>query len=227
MAWAQHGVRLRLVNADGTPRAAETRVIAERADGFPVDLNPTITVLSDGRIVVAAQGDTVGSDIWHKIVDPRGAAIPGGPGADDLLGNALVNQMSGFGGNDRLSGLAGNDTLDGGPGDDTMVGGTGDDRYRVGAKGNIVIESAGSGFDTVEASVNVALPAHVEALVLAGKARQGTRNSGDHAIDGNARANVLRGLGGNDSLRGADGDDRLIGGAGRATASRAGRATMR
>lgn len=44
-----------------------------------------------------------------------------GDGNDSLVGNALVNNLSGGGGNDELSGLGGNDIIDGGTGLDKAV----------------------------------------------------------------------------------------------------------
>lgn len=114
-------------------------------------------------------------------------------------GNALAN---------ALTGTIGNDTLDGAGGADTMTGGLGNDSYIVDNVGDVTVEAAGGGTDTVAASVDYTLAAEVENLTLTGTARAAT---------GNALANVLTGTGGNDSLDGKTGADTMIGGAGNDT----------
>ena len=95
-------------------------------------------------------------------------------------GNALANKIGitswadygskeklyGMGGNDRLFSGEGNDTLDGGNGQDTLAGGLGNDVYLLESFGEVVQEAAGSGSDTVRASVSVTLAANLENLAL-------------------------------------------------------------
>lgn len=107
---------------------------------------------------------------------------------------------------DHLAGTAGADTLHGALGNDT---------YEVNHPGDIVIEYAGQGVDTVIASIdNYVLPDNVENLQLAGAARNGSGNALDNFIRGTTEANVLRGGAGNDILDGAGGADTLYGGDG-------------
>jgi Ca2+-binding RTX toxin-like protein len=122
-------------------------------------------------------------------------------------GNALANAISGTSGANHLRGLAGNDSLDGGAGGDTMAGGLGNDSYAVDDVGDVVVETAGEGTDSVRTTLNVyALTDHVERLVFTG--------TGAFTGTGNALANVMTGGSLQDTLFGGDGADVLNGGAG-------------
>ena len=128
-----------------------------------------------------------------------GAFIGTGTGGDNLI--------TGGTNNDSLAGLSGNDTLDGGAGTDTLAGGTGNDRYLVDNAGDVIVEAANGGTDTVFASADAyVLGAYIENLTFTG--------SGDFSGTGNALANILTGGAGNDSLSALDGNDTLDGGAG-------------
>lgn len=139
----------------------------------------------------------------------------GNAGINRLTGTSGSDFFKGFGGNDTLLGRAGNDTLDGGAGADTMDGGSGDDVMIVDDAGDVVIEGAFNGLDTVRASVSFTLSANVERLELTGtSAINGTGNESDNTLTGNAAANRLNGGAGSDAIFGGAGDDTLIGGAG-------------
>jgi serralysin len=131
-----------------------------------------------------------------------------------LNGNAGNDTIEGRGGNDSIDGGAGADIIDGGLGADRMSGGLGDDRFFVDDLGDLVIELAGEGTDTVSASVNYTLTANVENLILTGGAATGTGNGLANTLTGNALGNRLDGGAGNDTLIGGDGIDILTGGAG-------------
>ena len=110
---------------------------------------------------------------------------------------------------------AGNDVIyGGGIGHNTMAGGAGDDAYYVKNDFERVLENAGSGTDTVIASVDFSLSANVENLKLAGKAYFGAGNELDNKITGSDEANEIRGLAGDDQIQSAGGDDRVFGGEG-------------
>ena len=135
-----------------------------------------------------------------------------------ITANDAGNELYGYGGADTLIGGAGNDYLDGGEGADTLRGGAGDDRYAVDNAGDLVIEDAGGGHDTVHASIDYTLSANVEDLYLDGATYtenlSGSGNELDNLIVGNDGDNVLLGLAGNDVLDGGAGNDVMDGGAG-------------
>lgn len=119
---------------------------------------------------------------------------------------------------DTLYGYDGDDTLDGGLGSDRMVGGRGDDFYILSGTGDVVVELANEGIDTVQAAFNVDLRraayANVENVLLTGSASRADGSELANTLWGNAYANTLYGYGGNDTLYGYDGNDTLDGGEG-------------
>jgi Ca2+-binding RTX toxin-like protein len=141
-------------------------------------------------------------------------AIRGNAGHNRLLGHDGDDSLNGGLGDDILFGGLGADSLVGSDGADTLVGGAGDDIFLVDASDR-VIEAANEGADTILAATSLALPAHVETLVLLGSGDSaGTGNAADNVLLGNGGANLLRGLAGADSLSGGQGADTLEGGLG-------------
>jgi Ca2+-binding RTX toxin-like protein len=155
---------------------------------------------------------------------PLGGVTKVGDSGDNVLnGSAFDDNLTGAGGNDELYGFddddvlngnEGNDLLDGGAGADTMTGGIGDDRYIVDNAGDMVIEAANGGTDTVVSSINYTLGVNVENLELAGSAVVGTGNNANNVITGNGLNNSLIGGSGDDTLDGGEGNDTLNGGGG-------------
>jgi Ca2+-binding RTX toxin-like protein len=141
----------------------------------------------------------------------------GGSGSDMLLN---IDNLTGSAFADALTGDAGANLLDGGAGVDTLSGGAGDDTYVVDRTGDILVEAAGGGVDTVISSASYShidtdgagtLGGNVENLVLTGNtAINGTGNALQNRITGNAAANVLSGGVGADTLTGGDGDDTYV-----------------
>ena len=141
---------------------------------------------------------------------------------DTLLGNNAVNTLRGEVGNDTLVGYAGNDTLLGGDGDDALNGGAGADTMDGGGgidrvtystqTGNLIVYLTGVASVGFEAQGDVLT--NVENVTLGSGNDQGHGNADANLIDGLAGNDTLIGNGGNDTLRGGDGDDVLIGGAG-------------
>ena len=100
--------------------------------------------------------------------------------------------------------------IDGGLGADKMSGGKGDDIYAVDNAGDVVIETAGGGIDTVFSSVNHTLAAGVERLFLSGGDLRGTGNSGNNSLIGGAGNDTLDGKAGADVMEGGGGNDLLF-----------------
>jgi Ca2+-binding RTX toxin-like protein len=155
---------------------------------------------------------------WNAAVAAAAAADPASIGAkqynltgtdadDALLGGSLADVLIGGGGSDKLSG---------GRGADRMEGGLGDDFYNVDDPGDLVVELANAGTDTIFSStLDVLLPANVENAQLFGsRPIQVTGNGLANLIFGNTGNNTLNGEGGDDRLYGRAGDDHLVGGLG-------------
>lgn len=130
--------------------------------------------------------------------------------ADYAWGNSL---------NNYIQGNASNNVIDGGAGADLMEGGLGNDRYIVDNAYDRVIEVAGGGYDTVEASVTwSAVGQAIERLTLTGTANiNGTGNALANELNGNSGNNILWGGDGNDTIFGNVGNDTLWGEAGNDT----------
>ncbi|MFB2594391.1 calcium-binding protein [Paracoccus sp. p4-l81] len=190
---------------------------------------------SDRDLAVERAGE--GSDTiraWMSVVLPdaieavelQGSAVAAtGNAADNrLTGTAGDNQLMGLDGRDVLGGGAGNDLLDGGDGNDvleggmgmdTLIGGLGNDLFSVDNLGDVIVETAAGGQDTVASSIALVIPEQIEWLRLIGAAALSATGDGrGNVLEGNTGANLLRGLGGNDTLIGGLGNDTLDGGAG-------------
>src|SRR5262245_46962157 len=125
--------------------------------------------------------------------------LSGGNGDDALSGNGTNNSLHGDAGNDWLSTAGGANQL---------YGGAGNDGYFIDNAGDVVIENASEGSDTVYATAHFRLPANVENLVLQGSADlQGYGNSLSNAIYGNSGSNLLDGDAGADGMFGGAGND--------------------
>ncbi|CAN5155177.1 hypothetical protein BH10PSE4_BH10PSE4_07270 [soil metagenome] len=128
----------------------------------------------------------------------------------DLSSLIASKALAGTASADALFGGFGNDTLDGGVGADTMTGSYGDDTYIIDHLGDVVVEAAGQGVDTVRTNLtSYTLGANVENLTYTG--------TGMLKAVGNDLANQITGGSGNDVLDGGRGADTLIGGAGNDT----------
>lgn len=121
-------------------------------------------------------------------------------GADTIIGSS---------GDDVIFAFDGNDVVDGGAGADTMYGGAGNDKYYVDNLGDVVVEGAAQGTDTVYTKVNFIIDAGSSIQYL--RANAGATGL---SLSGNELANKIIGGAGQDSLIGGAGVDVLDGGAG-------------
>jgi len=190
---------------------ADTMVGGANDDTYVVDN------LGDVVIENANEGwlDTVESSISYAL----GANVENltltGSAAINGTGNELGNYLVGNSAGNVLTGGAGNDFLVGDAGADTMIGGSDNDTYVIDNTGDVIIENANEGVDSVNSSVSYTLSANVENLTLTGsEALTGTGNELNNYLTGNIAGNVLIGGAGNDTLNGGAGADTMIGGSG-------------
>jgi len=106
-----------------------------------------------------------------------------------------------------LIGNAGNNSLDGQGGADVMAGGAGDDTYIVNDTGDVVVENADAGIDTVYSSISYTLAANTENLVLTGTATDAFGNNLNNQLTGNHTNNIFAGGAGSDTMTGMAGND--------------------
>jgi Ca2+-binding RTX toxin-like protein len=166
-------------------------------------------------------GQGFAEEVFAMATDVVGDLIVTGAGNDTINGTAGADRVNAGAGADLINGLAGNDTLlggggadaiNGGTGADSMVGGNGNDTYTVDEAGDILVEVAGGGTDTVRSSLaSFTLANNFENLTYIG--------TGATAATGNGAANVITGALDNDTLNGAAGNDTLNGGGGSDTLS--------
>ncbi|WP_413711654.1 DUF4214 domain-containing protein [Rhizobium sp. Rhizsp82] len=167
--------------------------------------------------VVDTQGDVLvelangGTDVVQTALNTYSMAAAAnvenltftGTGGFTAVGNGSNNVITGGSGADNLSGDAGDDTLIGGSGADTLSGGAGNDVFVVDNAGDMVIEAAAEGNDTVQTNLaTYTLGSDVENLTYTGTAA--------FTGNGNSLNNVLTGGAGVDTLKGFAGDDTYV-----------------
>ena len=152
--------------------------------------NDTYEVDSVGDVVTekpSEGSDTVRASINYTLGANFESLTLTGASALQGTGNAADNMMFGNDANNMLRGLEGNDTLDGGQGADTLIGGTGNDTYVIDNAGDVVVELANEGIDTVNSRIATSMGANVENLTLIGiNSINGTGNALDNVIAGNS-----------------------------------------
>jgi Ca2+-binding RTX toxin-like protein len=167
--------------------------------------NDTYAVDNAGDVVVEGLNagiDTVRSAIAYTLGANLENLTLTGIASINGTGNAADNVLTGNDGNNQLDGAAGADR---------MVGGLGNDTYIADNAGDVVVEDANAGIDTVLSSVSYTLGANVENLTLTGFGGiSGTGNVADNVLTGNAGDNLLDGGAGADRMVGGSGDDTYV-----------------
>lgn len=176
------------------------------------------------KVIAQIADYTLGANVEQLTLDVGALNGTGNALNNGIEGNGAANKIAGASGNDALVGQGGNDTLDGGAGSDTLLGGTGADRmtggagndyYAVDDIGDVIIELASGGKDSVSSEIDYQLGANLEDLLLQTGAVNGKGNDLANVISGTgSTANLLEGGKGNDTLDGGGGGDTLRGGIG-------------
>lgn len=233
----QTDLEIWVINADGTGRRQITNNAfpideqpAWSPDGSkiafvshrPGDTNRNVYVMnSDGggrRALDTATANDISPD-WQPI--PQCATTDGEPnadlagtsGSDQITGTAGDDVICGLGGGDTINGLGGNDIVRGDAGADKLTGGPGNDTLNGGAGTDTVLYA---GSTRVVANLVTEFARGVGLDVLLGIENLSGSSAGD-ALTGSTRtANVLNGLGGNDTLKTRDSfdNDTINGGGG-------------
>lgn len=192
----------------GSDTISDFQVHGGGADGdlIVVRSNPTLTFA--GLMSAAGQ---VGDDVVIMLGDGDQVTLQ-----DTLLASLTESDFLLLD-NTTIYGSIGNDVIDGTAGADVMSGDRGDDSYLINNVGDVVLEYADGGNDTIRisTSANLADYAFVENVTLLGSANVNAVGSAlDNILTGNTGKNVLQGGAGNDTLDGGVGVDTMIGGTG-------------
>jgi Ca2+-binding RTX toxin-like protein len=142
----------------------------------------------DGMLDLENTAGNTGAAGYYRFAVRSGTAA-----SDTITGSNADDLLAGAGGNDVLNGMQGADMLIGNAGADTMSGGAGDDTFVFDGL-DTMLEAVNAGIDTVMSSVTCTLQANFENLFLTGELFiNGTGNSLNNVLRGNAGDNVLNG----------------------------------
>ncbi|MCG7394558.1 calcium-binding protein [Microvirga sp. ACRRW] len=190
---------------------ADSMVGGEGMDTYYID--------NVGDVIVEAENegwDKVFSAISYTLGDHlENLSLVAGAGHINATGNDYDNILVGNEGNNILDGGRGDDVLWGMPGVDTLKGGEGNDTYHLDEDylGDIIVEEANQGSDTIIASITFSLQTlvNVENITLLGTDTiNATGNAAVNRLQGNEARNILNGLSGADVMEGRRGDDVYI-----------------
>ena len=234
---------LRALDMDGLPLGrAPASVSIANATTIRVDFGPGQWVLIQGQFTTAAGLPTGGVVARTQVFDGGALAldisnVPYNPatlvanlvsrsfdgvnhslfgGADDVIGSAFADSLTGYNGDDTLSGGAGNDfirglndgdVIDGGAGDDDLNGNLGVDVVRGGDGNDSVRGGQDNDYIFGEAGDDPHLNGNLGDDEVYGGA-------GDDTVFGGQGADMLFGEAGDDLLSGDLGLDLLTGGTG-------------
>jgi Ca2+-binding RTX toxin-like protein len=181
-----------------------TYVLANNVENLTLTGTSAINGTGNGldNLIIANAGNNVlnggaGTDTLSYATAASGVTVSLALTVAQATGGSGSDTLSGF---ENLIGSAFADTLTGAAGVNTLIGGAGNDTYTVQDTGDIIVELASEGIDTVQSSVTYALAANVESLTLTGStAINGTGNALDNILTGNTGANTLTGGVGNDT----------------------------
>lgn len=183
-------------------------------------------VIGIGAGSITLRGQFIAASRVERLVFDDGLSVDltawlasGSSGADLLTGTAGADTLSGGGATDVISGGGGDDTLQGGAGDDVLEGGAGADGLDGGSGVDVVRYVSSGGAVQIDLAARTAQGGSAAGDIIAADGAyaslEGVTGSrfGDTLL-GDARANRLEGLSGDDHLDGRDGDDVLSGGDG-------------
>ncbi|MFC4228125.1 VCBS domain-containing protein, partial [Hoeflea alexandrii] len=174
-------------------------------------LTGKVTVdLTSGAGGYAAHGATF-TEIENIILNAAdlsggAASIVNGSSVDNVIvGSGRDDILSGREGNDTISGNDGNDIIDGGAGADVLSGGAGIDTLRLSVGGNASV------IHTVNLTTNTVSGGELTGDTISGFENVTAAHNSTADFTGDGNANVLIGSNNDDILRGMGGDDTLIG----------------
>jgi Ca2+-binding RTX toxin-like protein len=216
-------VRIQAEDADGNLTGPISRyddegiTFVQSTQGITFDVRDLVSGAARGDAFTSVVLGTGGGDdltFFPPFRSAEPAYFNAGAGNDTVTAGTANDFLVGGTGNDLLFAKSGNDSMLGGTGSDTLSGGLGADQHNGGdgfdyaaynddAYGDLVINLADSSVNTGAAAGDTYVA--IEG-VIAGE--------GNDMVTGDATANILFGLGGNDALYGGDAADILVGGDG-------------
>jgi len=201
----------------------DTLTVFGQISGFDFHWQEDGSVLATSHSGLEGKTKLISVEQVYSIAEDQSYALGDLAGGFGTSGNDSL--ISGTSRNDHLFGLAGNDILLGGAGDDLINGGDGTDTARyagnssdymvyLNATGGLTVKAL-AGTDGVDELVDIENIEFVgDSVTMSTLDVPALGTSSADIVQGNARANHLFGLGGDDVLDGGAGNDILEGGSG-------------